>query len=147
MPLNTHSAIGGRRDPLAAHEGQESDAVHHVNEFRLMQPSPWFSWFICSLEIALLFLWPLIALYRIGNIVISIEFTFMAIFAFLRRFWNPATTLPEVGTIKLACRKNGGKEWRRQARISSILDDVTVNRSRAHWMIMFCVFLVFFFVV
>ena len=138
---------GGRRDPLAAPEGQESDAVYHVNEtFRLTQPSPLFSWFMFSLEIALLFIWPLIALYRMGNIVIAISFTFMAIFACLRRFWNPATALQEVGTIKLACRKDDGKEWRRQARISSILDGVTVNRSRAHWMIMFSFVLVFFFV-
>jgi len=118
-----------------------------VNDtFRLTKPSRSFSWTIFALEGALLFLWPLIALYRLGNIVIATTFLLMAVFAFLRRYMNPATALQEVGTMKKANRKHDDQDWRRESRVSSILDDVTVNRARRHWMLALALILVAFLV-
>ncbi|KAI2494973.1 lipase [Fragilaria crotonensis] len=125
-----------RDNPAIAAPGVAgNDGVFQVQDtFRLTQPTQSFSWVMFSLEVAFFFIWPVCSLYQIGNTRIAIEFMFMAIFAFLRRFWNPATALQEVGTITLANRNHDNDDWRRLARISRILDDVTVNRGRFHWM-------------
>lgn len=122
-----------------------SDAIFHVKDtFRITQPTPPFSWSMFSLEVAFFFVWPVCSLYQLGNTRVAIEFTLMAIFAFLRRFWNPATALQEVGTLTMANRNHGSDDWRRLARISRILDDVTDNQGRYHWMVFFSFILISF---
>lgn len=123
----------------------ENDGVFHVQDtFRVTQPTQSFSWFMFCLEVALFFVWPVCSLFQVGNTRIAIEFMIMAIFAFLRRFWNPATALREIGTITLANRDEDNDDWRGSARISRILDDVTVNRGRFHWMAILSFILVAF---
>lgn len=125
-----------------------NDAVYVVSEtYRVTEPSPWYSWFGFALEFGLFFLWPFISILQLKNYYIALEFFFLMIFSFFRRFFNPAVALQEVGSIKASTRRKHAKHWRRQSRFSTILDEVTINRSRYIWTVVLVFLLVFLLVV
>jgi lipase ATG15 len=125
----------------------DSDVIYLVSDkFRVTKPRLFLSWAIFAVEVGFLFVWPISSLYQLGNIVIATMFLCMAIFSFLRRYVNPATALQEVGSIKKAHKKDDQQDWRREARTSSILDDVTINRARHHWIVALALIVISFLV-
>lgn len=126
--------------------GEESEGIYQVWEtYRITAVTERMCWIIFGLEFALLFLWPLVALYIIGNYATATLFFFIALFSGLRTYLNAAIVLEETGTLDLVDGAKGTRaHWHNQSRLSTIVTKITRSPARGVWMNVLCTFLVTF---
>jgi lipase ATG15 len=124
----------------------ESEGLYQVWEIhRITNVTERMCWILFGLEFFFLFLWPLAALFIIGNYATSVLFFFVALFSALRSYFNAAIVLEETGTLDLVDGEPGSREfWLNKSRLSTIVSKITRAPSRMAWMGILCFFLIAF---
>ena len=122
---------------------QDSEGVFQICEnYRITIASNRYCWIMFVLEIALLYLWPLVALYVVNDTAIGTVFLFVGLVSLVRYFLNAAVILEEVGDFRGLSGKDEFGRWKKQSRTSDIVANITRSRSRWAWTIVLGFFLV-----
>ena len=117
----------------------EADAIYQTYEmYRLSEPSNAFGWVMFVLEVAILFLWPMIVLFTIRTYVIAVFFLILGVISMVRYYLNPCVLIQETGSIKAISKYEAyASAWKAKARLFNILKNVTRGPSRAFWIYIF----------
>ena len=124
-----------------------SRGIYYVmKRYRLARPTPELGWFMLSLELGFLFLWPLISLYSLGNWLIATEFLVIAFFTGVRHYLNPAVIVEELGTFFYPDRQSQFEAWKYESRLHDVVSTVTTSGGRRIWMRLYSIFVLGFMV-
>jgi len=108
----------------------------------ITRPRVRFCWVMFVLEIALLYMWPLITLILVKNMPIAVLFLGTGIITGVRHYLNLALLLKEVGSLDVLGERvdadilsedSSEKVWSQQSRLSTILSNITTGRVRRAW--------------
>lgn len=124
----------------------ESEGIYQVWEtHRVTTLTETMCWIILGVEFVFFFVWPLYALYAIGNYATGTLFFFIAAFSAFRTYFNAAIVLEEMGSLDLVDGEKGSRShWLNKSRLSIVVTKITRNRGRTLWMGILCFFLVAF---
>lgn len=112
----------------------ESECVYSVEEvYRVTRPTPKLCWLMFSLEVAFLYVYPLVALFAVGNYPLGIMFTLFAGITMLRYYVNAAVVLEETGRMDLVDGVTEYELWKNQSRLNEIVGNITTGRSLGVW--------------
>lgn len=113
----------------------ESECVYQVQEtYRVTKPTRLFCHIVFGLEVVLLYVYPLLALFFFGNYPLGIMFAvFVGISAF-RYYVNAAVVLEEVGHMNLVDGQSEQEIWQNQSRLNEIIGNITRGRSLGAWL-------------
>jgi len=125
---------------------EESEAIYQVWEkSRIFEPTDSLCWFAFAVEFILLFLYPTISLYRLGNRAIGSLFFVATLFTGIRTYLNAAVVLEEVGNLNLVDGKPGSLlHWQNQSRLATIVRGITRSRGLGSTVAVLWVFLLAF---
>jgi len=114
---------------------KESEAMYLVKEsYRITRPTRRFCYITFFTELGLLFIWPLVSLFVVGNWPLAITFIVVAGISGLRYYINAAVVLEETGHMNLVGGNDEAELWRNQSRLNEIIGNITRGRSRRAWM-------------
>ena len=86
------------------------------------------------LEITIFYLYPMIALFSVGNYPLGIMFTVLVGISLLRYYVNAAVVLEESGRMDLVDGANEYELWKNQSRLNEIVGNITRGRSLGVWL-------------
>jgi hypothetical protein len=125
---------------------RESEGLFHVWEvYRMTKPKELVCWFTFAGEVIFLYIWPFVSLMAVSNWAIAVLFFFVALFTFLRYYFNAAIVLEEVGNLDYIHGDSQFEVWRKRNRVNDIVGNITRGRSRRGWLYVLCLFLFVFF--
>jgi hypothetical protein len=102
-------------------------------------------WIIFTLEIFFLILWPLISFIYLKNYATGMIFFLIAVFSFLRTYFNAATVLEEDGSLDLVDGDKGShRHWQSMSRLSIIVTKISRSRGTKIWGSILLLFLILF---
>lgn len=119
---------------------------------RVTQPKAWVCQLGVLLQFVFFFLWPLCTLFISGNFPVGVVFLIVAIFSFLRKYFDPAAILSELGSMNdIDVEKEPGEQGKRmypfagflkgpdktlvlKARLADIVGNITRSSSVGRWM-------------
>lgn len=114
---------------------KESECVYFVEEvYRVTRPTAKFCWIMFGLELGFFFVYPLIALFSVGNYPLGIMFGIFTGITLLRYYVNAAVVLEETGRMDLVDGANEAELWKNQSRLNEIVGNITRGRSLYAWM-------------
>jgi hypothetical protein len=114
---------------------EESECVYQVQEtFRVTRPTRKFCHIMFGLEVALFFVYPLVALFWYGNYPLGLMFGFLVGISAFRYYVNAAVILEEVGHMNLVDGASEREVWQNQSRLNEIVGNITRGRSLGVWM-------------
>lgn len=115
---------------------KDSEGVFQVCvTYRTTEATGRLCWTMFCFEVALLFLWPLVALYLTDDAGIGSIFLVIGVFSLLRYYLNAGVVLEEVGNLKALQGKNEHQKWQNRSRTNDIVLNVTRSRTRGPWII------------
>jgi len=83
-------------------DDENNEIIYDVREsYRVNKITPAVVWTIFALEIAILYIWPTIILFVIGNIPIASFFMMTGFISLIRYYFNAPSVLQEVGSISI----------------------------------------------
>jgi hypothetical protein len=112
----------------------ESECVYFVEEvYRATRPSRIFCWFMFWLETILFYVYPMAALFAVGNYPLGIMFCVLVGISLLRYYVNAAVVLEETGRMDLVDGATDYELWQNQSRLNEIVGNITRGRSLGVW--------------
>lgn len=116
-------------------DASESIGVYLVSKsYRMTKATDAFCWVMFGVEVVFLFLWPLIALFSVGNYPSALIFFFTAGVSGARYYFNASIVLEETGHLNVVDGITRSEKWKNQSRLSEIVGNITRGRSRGAWM-------------
>ena len=112
----------------------ESHGVYLVEQtYRITKPSQRFCWAMFGIEVILLFVYPMSALFASKNYSLATFFLVIGMISGLRFYVNASLVLEETGSMDLIIGKSERDTWRKQSRLDDIIGNITRGRSRRAW--------------
>jgi len=113
---------------------EESQCIYIQQEvYRVTKPTPRFCWIMFCLETGLFYVYPLVALFSVGNYPLGIMFILFAGITAFRYYVNAAVVLEETGRMDLVDGNSKLELWREQSRLNEIVGNITRGRTLNAW--------------
>jgi hypothetical protein len=97
-------------------------------------------WIMTALEISVLFVYPAVTLFILGNWPVGLLFIFAASITGIRYYINAICVIEEAGTMDIIGGANVHERWKNKARLSDIVGSITNDTSHSVWIAILTVF-------
>lgn len=112
----------------------DSEGLYLVDElYRVNRPTNLTAWILFYIELTLIFLWPTVSLFFIGNWPLAISYAVVVGVSGMRHYLNAAVVMEEVGHMNLVDGESERELWRNQSRLNEIVGNISRGRSRTAW--------------
>jgi len=140
-------------------DDDDDDAnIYQIFEnYRIATPTRTTRWCMFTLEVAVLVIWPIIALFVVGNYPVAVFFLVLSLISLVRYYLNPSILLQELGSLEAVYRHKVSRMsakaeteegsrlqndptpdekrrlWNAKSRLFAILTNVTSGNTRVLW--------------
>jgi hypothetical protein len=111
-----------------------------VRYHRVTEATERFCWIITALEISVLFVYPAVTLFILGNWPVGLLFIFVTSISGIRYYINAICVIEEAGTMDIIGGANVHERWKNKARLSGIIGSITNDNSHSVWIASLTVF-------
>jgi hypothetical protein len=111
-----------------------------VRYHRITEVTERFCWILFSLEISVLFVYPAVTLFILGNWPVGLLFLFVASISGIRYYINAICVIEEAGTMDIIGGASVQERWKNKARLSDIIGSITDDKSHSIWIAVLTVF-------
>jgi hypothetical protein len=113
---------------------EPSEGAFLVVEYkRVTEAQARICWIMMAFEVAIFFVWPtaslLIVSWNVGALFVPVAFIWG-----VRHYINAAVIIEETGNMDLVDGDTEEKKWQAKSRLNTIVETITVNRSRKLWL-------------
>jgi len=124
-----------RDSPSFVLKATDSEGLFLAEEnYRVTRPSNRTAWVFFYIEFLILFVWPTISLFSVGNWQLGLTYFVIVGASGLRYYFNAAIVLEEVGHMDMVDRGSSERDfWRNQSRLDDIVGKITRSRSKGMW--------------
>jgi hypothetical protein len=113
---------------------EPSEGAFLVEEYkRVTEAQPRICWIMMALEVGFFFVWPVAALFIVSWNVGAL-FVPVSIVWGVRHYVNAGVIIEETGNMDLVDGDTKEKKWENKSRLNTIVETITVNRSRQLWL-------------